>query len=268
MTSATAVSSRSPVRACFDLARAGNFPSVASNVLAALVLSGSAGPVLPAGERLGLAVLAGCLIYAGGATFNDVADARFDAAHRPERPIPSRVVTRSAAGGIGALEMILGSGILVAAGASVAWAAALAATIVAYDWIHKRWSGSVILMAGCRGLLAITIASLPGQLPGTAFWWWVGVLFFYIVTLSLIARREYGARPTASGATAGTAPGNRDAAPPRYSPKRGLSVGRLLAFIPLIDAIALLVVGAWIPALICAAAVPLGRWAQRLAAAT
>lgn len=267
MTSAAVASSRSPIRACFDLARAGNFPSVASNVLAALVLSTPAAPAWPATPQLVLAVLAGCLIYAGGATFNDVADAKFDAVHRPERPIPSGILTLPAASGIAAIEMILGLGLLVAAGASAVWAVALAGTIVAYDWIHKRWAGSVVLMAGCRVLLAVTISSLPGHVAGAAFWWWVGVLFSYIVTLSLIARREYTAPSGASSGSTGIANQNVVSAP-SYVAKGGLSVRRLLAFIPLIDALALLSIGAWIPALVCAAAVPLGRWAQRLAAST
>src|SRR5688572_7749148 len=103
-------------------------------------------------------------------------------------------------------------------------------------------------MAGCRVLLAITVASLPGHATGGAFGWWVGALFVYIVTLSLIARWEYRA-------------GDRAAS-------FGRSVGRLLAFIPLIDGIALLLLGAWLPAMACATAVPLGRFTQRLAAST
>ena len=235
-------------RVWFDLARAGNFPSVASNVLAALVLSSTAVGTLPAPGLLFVAIVAGCLIYAGGATFNDVADAEFDRRHRPERAIPRGAVTRVAAGWIAGLEMVLGLALLVVAGASIRWGLALAATILAYDWSHKRWIGSVVLMAGCRVLLAVSVASLPGHGFTPALLAWVGVLFFYIVTLSLIARWEY--KPGAPAA------------------KIGRSVGRLLAFIPLIDAIALLCVGAWIPALACAVAVPLGRWAQRLAAAT
>jgi hypothetical protein len=78
----------------------------------------------------------------------------------------------------------------------------------------------------------------------------VGALFVYIATLSLIARREYEVAPTGRAANLG-----------RW-------VGQLLAFIPLIDAVALLLVGAWIPAIACAAAIPLGRWAQRVAAST
>jgi hypothetical protein len=144
--------------------------------------------------------------------------------------------------------MLAGLGLLAAAGASVAWSAALAATILAYDWIHKRWIGSVILMAGCRAVLAITLTTLPGHAATAGFRWWVSILFLYIVVISLIARWEYRGGPAAG--------------------KLGRTVGRMLRFIPLIDAIALLLAGAWIPALACAAAVPLGRWTQRLAAST
>lgn len=248
MTSSRDIPSRSVFRAWFDLARAGNFPSVASNVIAALVLSSSAGVSWPPGGLLALTIIGGCLVYAGGATFNDVADAEFDRRHRPERAIPRHVVSRAGAAWVATFEMLLGLGVLVFLGASAIWAVALAATILAYDWIHKRWIGSVVLMAGCRVLLAMTVASLPGHVAGAAFYGWVGALFVYIVTLSLIARWEY--RPGAPAA------------------KLGRAVGGLLAFIPLIDAIALLLVGAWFPAMACATAVPLGRWAQRLAAST
>lgn len=257
------------VRAAFDLARAGNFPSVASNVLAALVLSSGAAKALavsatatknsitfginldtfPALGLLALAILAGCLVYAGGATFNDVFDAAFDRARRPERAIPRGLITRAGAAWLGGAEMALGLVLLVfVSGAAAAWAAGLAACILAYDWLHKRWIGSVVLMAGCRVLLALTLATVPAHAFTPALLWWVGALFVYIVTLSLIARWEY--------------------APGAPAAKIGRSVGRLLAFIPIIDAVALMIVGAWIPALACAAAVPLGRWAQRLAAST
>ncbi len=231
----------SKVRAAFDLARAGNFPSVASNVLAALVLTSVTSAVAPPAGLLGLAIIGGCLVYAGGA--------EFDRRHRPHRAIPSGAFSRGGAAGLGAMEMLLGLGLLVLAlHASAWWAAALAGTILAYDWIHKRWIGSVILMAGCRVLLAVTLGSMPGQLMGRPFFFWVASLFVYIVVLSLLARWEY--KPGAPAA------------------KLGRAVGGLLAFIPLIDAIALLLVGAWIPAMACAAAVPLGRLAQRLAAST
>jgi 4-hydroxybenzoate polyprenyltransferase len=239
------VSGRGGWRAALDLARAGNFPSVASNVLAALVLA--RGGAWPAPGEAALAVGAGLLAYAGGATLNDVADAAFDAQHRPGRPIPSAALSRRGAALLGGAELALGLALLALLGAAWFWVAALAAVILAYDWVHKRWAGSVVLMAGCRILLGLTVASGVGWTGGWAVAGWVTALGVYIVGLSLLARREY--------------------LPGAPAVRLGRWVGQLLAGIPFIDAAALVVVGASGPALACALAVPLGRWAQRLAAA-
>jgi len=248
MTGSSTVPERSAVGIWLDLARAGNFPSVWSNVLAALVLSAPFAGSFPPLGSIGLAFLAGSLAYAGGTTLNDVADAAFDTEHRPERAIPRGWVARSTAAWVGGGQLVLGLGLLVAAGAALWAAAGLAAAILLYDWLHKRWTGSVVLMAGCRVMLAVTIATLPGHLLRPAFLAWIAALFVYIVVLSLLARREY-----------------RPGAP---AEKLGKIVRRLLAFIPFVDAIALLIVGAWIPAACCTVAVPLGRWAQRKAASS
>jgi 4-hydroxybenzoate polyprenyltransferase len=240
---------RSAFRAWLDLARAGNFPSVWSNVLAALVLSSSGGYAWPAAAPWLLAVLAATLAYAGGTTLNDVADLAFDRRHRPERALPAGIVSRPAAAVVGSLQLAAGFAVFVLAlGASAAWAGALVAVIVGYDWLHKRWAGSVLLMAACRAFLGLTVASLPGHAFTPALLVWAGVLSVYIVTVTLLARAEY--KPGAPAA------------------RLGRWVGRLLAFIPLVDATVLLAVGAWPVALACAAAVPLGRLAQRLAAST
>lgn len=246
MTALTEAPNRSPFGIWLDLARAGNFPSVWSNALAALVLSAPVAGSWPPLGLLGLALVAGSLAYAGGTTLNDVADVRFDAIHRPERAIPRGWLARSTAAWLGGGQLLLGLCILVLAGASPWMALGLGAMIVAYDWLHKRWVGSVALMAGCRVMLAVTIATLPGHVMRRAFLLWLAALFLYIVVLSLLARREY--RPGA--------PAERLARAVRH----------LLAFIPFVDAVALLAVAAWIPAACCALAVPLGRWAQRKAA--
>lgn len=238
----------SALRVWADLARAGNFPSIASNVLAALVLSSASATGWPDGRMLALALLAGWLAYAGGATLNDVADARFDAEHRRERPIPRGAITRSMAASLGALQLLVGAGVLLWAGAAAFAVLGLVIMITAYDWLHKRWAGSVMLMGGCRVLLALTLATLPGHALRPAFLIWIAVLFLYIVGLSLVARAEY--------------------APGAAADRIGRTVGRLLAMIPLVDALALLAVGALLPMLACAAAYPLGRLAQRVAAST
>lgn len=246
---------RSPVSAWLDLARAGNLPSVWSNVLAALVLSTPAAVTAPASQlwpspSIWLwATLVGSLAYAGGATLNDVFDAAFDSRHRRDRAIPSGAVTRRAAAWGGSL-MLAASVVLFGAvlGASWLWAAVMAGAIVSYDWLHKRWAGSVLLMAACRAGLALTVASLPEQAFTPALIAWVAALSAYIVALSLIARAEY--RPGAPAAVLG-----------RW-------VGRLLAAMPLVDAAAVLAIGAWPAAVACAMAVPLGRGAQRMFAST
>ncbi|MEI8089406.1 MAG: UbiA family prenyltransferase [Opitutaceae bacterium] len=240
--------SASPLRLWLDLARAGNFPSVWSNVLAALVLSAPAVGAWPALNLLLLTVLAGSLAYAGGTTLNDAFDAEFDRQHRPERAIPRGLIARSSVAGVGALQLAAGLSLLVFLGASSLAAAGLAATILLYDWLHKRWTGSVLLMAGCRVMLAVTVATLPGQTMGRAFVAWLGALFVYIVVLSLLARREYH--------------------PGAPAEKLGKIVRKMLAFIPFLDAAALLATTALIPAACCMATVPLGKWAQRQAASS
>ncbi|HRE79938.1 MAG TPA: UbiA family prenyltransferase [Opitutaceae bacterium] len=246
--SVSAVDRRSAFGLWLDLARAGNFPSVWSNVLAALILSAPLVGMWPSAGILAVTLLAGSLAYAGGTTLNDVADAAFDRRHRPERAIPRGWIARSTAAWMGVGQLSLGLALLLFLGAS-AWAAAgLAAVIVLYDWLHKRWAGSVILMAGCRIFLAVTLATLPGHLMRPAFITWIVALFVYIVVLSVLARREY--RPGAPAA------------------KLSRIVRRLLAFIPLVDAVVLASIGAWLPAVCCALAIPLGKLAQRLAASS
>lgn len=203
----------------------------------------------PPSALLGQALIAGFLLYAGGATLNDVADADFDRKHRPERAIPTGVFSRTAALALGAIEMALGAAILGRAGASPAVLGGLIAVILAYDWLHKRWAGSVFLMAGCRSMLGVSLATLPGHQAGPWFWAWTAAVFVYIVVLSLLARLEY---KQGSGEAART----------------GKKIGRLLAFIPLIDAIMLAAAGAWAGAVVCVVAIPVGRFAQRLAAST
>ena len=240
---------RPPFRALLDMARAGNLPSVASNVIAALVLSGPAGAAWPSGGQLVQALVAGFLLYAGGATLNDVADADFDRKHRPERAIPTGVFSRNSALIVGAIQMALGMAILIRAGAAPWALVVLVVVILAYDWLHKRWAGSVVLMAGCRSMLGLSLATLPGHQAGPWFWTWTAAVFAYIVVLSVLARMEY---KQGSGEAART----------------GRKIGRLLAFIPLIDAITLAAAVAWVGAVVCVVAIPVGRWAQRLAAST
>ena len=144
--------------------------------------------------------------------------------------------------------MLSGAGFVLLAGGSARWATLMIAVIVAYDWLHKRWVGAVGLMAACRATLGLTVASTAAAALPFPVWWWAAALWIYIVVLSLIARAEYRSAV-------------REAALRAW-------VGRLLALMPCVDAVALGVLGLWPQACACAMAIPVGRAAQRLWAAT
>ncbi len=167
------------------LARVSNLPTVWSNCLAAWLISG----VAPSWGLLPL-MLGASLLYAGGCTLNDAFDAKWDSEHRPERLIPSGILSHRRVWVIGLTEMTAGLAVIFAAGVSVWWPApALAAAILLYDAWHKQSPLSVIIMGACRWLLYLTAASVAGgnfepvMLGG-------GVLWLYIIVLSLVARGE------------------------------------------------------------------------------
>ena len=91
------------IRALLELSRVSNLPTVASNVIAAWVIAGGRFDVI-----ILLVLAGGGLLYSGGMVLNDAVDREFDRRHRPERPIPSGVI--SAAGAFGFAIAFLGFG--------------------------------------------------------------------------------------------------------------------------------------------------------------
>ena len=177
-----------PLRAWLELARVSNLPTVWTNGLAAWLLAG--GRVTDA--RLFWLLVGGSLIYSAGMILNDAADAALDREQRPERPIPSGRVALRWAWRAGLILLVCGAGMMVGrGGADTAVTVSLALLVLAYDLYHKPWPGSVLLMGGCRTLLYLSVASPlvvapwsgPALVPGLA-------LGAYIVGLSLMARRE------------------------------------------------------------------------------
>ena len=234
------------------LARVSNLPTVWSNCLAAWLISG----VAPSWRLLPL-LLGASLLYAAGCTLNDAFDAKWDAAHRPERIIPSGAWSRETVWRIGLAEMAAGLSVLFAGGVSAWWApAGLAACILLYDAWHKQSPASVIVMGACRWLLYLTAAAAAGgnlqpvMICG-------GVMWLYIIVLSLVARGE--------AKRAATVPRSR----------------QLLLLVPGAVALAAWGLGStgrelWAPAIIAfsgiglllpATSAPVGAWVNRLLAA-
>ncbi len=186
----TNASSVSPLITALRLGRVSNVPTVWTNVATGIALAGgelTPRPVL----LLGLAV---SLFYVGGMYLNDAFDARWDAAHRPERPIPSGQVRGSTVFAAGFAMLGAGTGLVRVAtsGRAPLYAAlALGLLIVIYDASHKQNPLSPVVMALCRVavylLAALAVSPLP--LP-RAFYFGAGALLLYLVFLSTLARKE------------------------------------------------------------------------------
>ncbi|MDO9002795.1 MAG: UbiA family prenyltransferase [Aquabacterium sp.] len=175
-------------RVALELGRVSNLPTVWSNVLAGMVLSGH---VHEWGMALRL-MAALSLIYVAGMYLNDAFDRDIDRRERPERPIPSgRVSARVVfAAGYG----LLVSGLLMLA--PMGWrafasGALLAAVVVYYNYDHKANRFSPLVMGLCRMLTYITsaLAATGGAVP-EAVWLGAMVLLAYLMGLTYVAKHE------------------------------------------------------------------------------
>jgi 4-hydroxybenzoate polyprenyltransferase len=177
------------------LGRVSNLPTVWTNVLAGLVLAGSA-VTAPSAIVLLLSL---SLFYVGGMFLNDAFDREFDERNRPDRPIPAGDVTAATVfvSGFGFLAM--GLILLVWVGYALpngtgwrapAAGAVLAAAIVLYDAWHKGNALGPSLMGFCRFLVYITAGlaiatTLPERLLGAAIVCWC-----YLIGLTYVAKQE------------------------------------------------------------------------------
>ena len=173
------------IKALLELSRVSNLPTVASNCIAAWLLAGGGFDV-----AIFLLFAGAALVYSGGMILNDAVDRDFDRKHRPERSIPSGVVSAAAAFVFAIAFVGLGAVLLFLAGSWWVWLAGLLAAIVAYDVAHKRWAGSVYIMGACRSLLYLSAASAGGEWTAWGVWLWGAALGVYTVAITLAARGE------------------------------------------------------------------------------
>jgi 4-hydroxybenzoate polyprenyltransferase len=176
---------RSRARAYLLLARVSNLPTVWTNVLAAVIVAGApAVAAVPAGVSVSL-------FYMGGMFLNDAFDATFDAAVRPDRPVPAGDVSRSEAFVAGALLIAAGEALLWFTPhgmPAMAWGLALAAAITFYDFKHKGQSFGPVVMGLCRALVycvaasgAVGLLSLPVVMAAIVMW-------LYVIALTWVAK--------------------------------------------------------------------------------
>lgn len=187
----------SKARGHLALARVSNSPTVVSNSLAGAALGGA---LLPGPDVL-LVAVAMVLFYTAGMYLNDLCDYRVDLRERPERPLPSGIVSRTEAVAGVALMFTLGGVLLLIAGpAPFISGLVLIGLIILYDAWHKSNPLSPLVMASTRAMVYVTaflaLAGGPGaplanwSLITLPLMTWAALLALYIVALTQIAKAE------------------------------------------------------------------------------
>lgn len=187
----------SHLRTLLVLGRVSNLPTVWTNVAVGWFLSGGGWT----GE-LGWLLVGMSFVYVAGMTLNDAFDAAWDREHAPGRPIPSGKIGGGSVWVVGFFQFATGLAALFA-GTTIhpLFAVGLAAAVLLYNWLHKRWAGSVLIMGLCRALVYLGAGSAVAahtnaiEVPG-ALLWIAGGVVFYIAGLTLVARGEHLSAPS------------------------------------------------------------------------
>jgi 4-hydroxybenzoate polyprenyltransferase len=175
------------------LGRVSNLPTVTSNVLAGVALSGGRPGLL----RVALIALAMSLMYVAGMFLNDAFDRDIDARERPDRPIPAGQVSAAQVFDAGFALLIGGvaltAAVALATGAGwrpVLCAVALASLIIFYDAYHKQNPLSPVVMGLCRVGVYATAAFAATRSTDPALAWGTLAVLGYLIGLTYIARQE------------------------------------------------------------------------------
>jgi hypothetical protein len=176
------------------LMRPANMVTAVSDVLAGIAVSGFLTGWMYAWFNISwillLSVSTACL-YAGGVVFNDVFDADLDKIERPERPIPSGLISVARASTLGAILLIIG----IIASLRVNYTAALLASAISiFALVYDKWGKHNTLlgpinMGFCRGLnLLLGISIIPEAIESFQYIAFVPVI--YIAAITMISRGE------------------------------------------------------------------------------
>ena len=130
-------------------------------------------------------------LYGGGVVFNDVFDVDLDKVERPERPIPSGVMSVKQAALFGIILLL--AGIIIAFFVSIisgAFAICISFAAIVYDkWGKHNSLLGPLNMGLCRGLnLLLGVSILVPQLG--SYWYVAVVPVIYIASITMISRGE------------------------------------------------------------------------------
>jgi len=178
------------------LARPANLPTAAADIMAGVAIAGiftlsDSGSIMATNSWSGIMFLicSSIFLYAGGVVLNDVFDSKIDHIERPERPIPSGLVSVKAASVYGTILLIIGVvfSYLVNTQCTII-ALLLVASIVTYDAVAKNHGFfGPIVMGLCRALNLLLGMSILDELLLP----WIALIpMVYIFAITLISRGE------------------------------------------------------------------------------
>ncbi|HEY9257414.1 UbiA-like protein EboC [Chitinophaga sp.] len=180
--------------------RPANIVTAIADILAGVAISGYFINVSFATLTLDFTLPVVCLclatigLYGGGVVFNDVFDATLDSTERPERPIPSGVISKTQAIILGSYLLLVGILAAFSVGRLTGFPGWLAIGVAASALIYNKWGKhhhflGPFNMGLCRGLnLLLGISIVPEALQ--AYWWMGFIPILYIAAVTNISRGE------------------------------------------------------------------------------
>jgi 4-hydroxybenzoate polyprenyltransferase len=173
------------------LTRPANIVTAISDILAGAAIAGYAGGMSELFSVL-LLIIATIGLYGGGVVFNDVFDADLDRIERPERPIPSGLITEKEGAVVGSALLIIGiaAAFVLSAYPTGSIALAIACAALFYDkWGKHYFFFGPLNMGLCRGLnLLLGISLVPEVL--FQYGYLAVIPIIYIAAITMISRGE------------------------------------------------------------------------------
>jgi 4-hydroxybenzoate polyprenyltransferase len=181
--------SPSSIKTLLTICRVSNLPTVWMNVVAAAALSGATPDI----GTVALLALSLSAFYCTGMALNDIFDREWDAEHQPFRPIPTGQLSLRRAWLLATILVAVGFTCLLAAPhpSAMGPGVVLLALIFAYDRFHKRFAGSIIIMASTRTMVFVVTswALIEGVTPLVLVGG--GAQFLYTFLVTAVARHEH-----------------------------------------------------------------------------
>ena len=179
------------------LTRPANIVTAISDIVAGAAIASMVSSVVDISSILWL-VLATVGLYGGGVVFNDVFDADLDRVERPERAIPSGLISVKEGALLGACLLFIG---VVAASFVALWpsgilAFAIAIAALVYDkWGKHHPFFGPLNMGLCRGLNLLLGLSVVPDIIHTQYVFIFVTPIIYIAAITMISRGEvHGSR--------------------------------------------------------------------------